>query len=253
MQLQSTVPDAAVIPPPPAVHVETSDRSTIDVARRPVLSETICSSVVPQSEHIVVAAIRRSVEIAVAAAALAVCWPVMLIVAAIVKLDTPGPALFRQTRVGLGGRHFTFYKFRTLYADARERFPELYAYKYTPEQIQALQFKRERDPRVTPAGRWLRKSTLDELPNFWNLLKGEIALVGPRPEIPEMVPHYLPSQLAKFSVKPGITGLAQTHGRGKLAFQRTIDYDLKYVRTRSVLLDIRIIFRTIRMLFDGAF
>ena len=185
--------------------------------------------------------------------ALAVCWPVMLIVAAIVKLDTPGPALFRQTRVGLGGRHFTFYKFRTLYADARERFPELYAYRYTPEQIQALQFKRERDPRVTPAGRWLRKSTLDELPNFWNLLKGEIALVGPRPEIPEMVPHYLPWQLAKFSVKPGITGLAQTHGRGKLAFQRTIDYDLKYVQTRSVLLDIRIIFRTIRMLFDGAF
>jgi lipopolysaccharide/colanic/teichoic acid biosynthesis glycosyltransferase len=245
MQLQTTIPDAAALPPPPAVQVETP--------RRAPSSQTYSSLVVPPSEHIAIAAIRRAIEIAIAVVALALCWPAMLIVAAIVKLDSPGPVLFRQTRVGLGGRHFTFYKFRTLYADARERFPELYAYTYTPEQIQALQFKRERDPRVTPAGRWLRKSTLDELPNFWNLLKGDVALVGPRPEIPEMVPHYLPSQLAKFSVKPGITGLAQTHGRGKLAFQRTIDYDLKYVQTRSVLLDIRIVFRTIRMLFDGAF
>jgi lipopolysaccharide/colanic/teichoic acid biosynthesis glycosyltransferase len=255
MQLQSTIPDAAVMPPPPAIDVgiDKSEPSTIDTARGPAPSEAIDGSIAQQSEHVVAAALRRGVEIAVAVAALAVCWPVMLIVAAIVKLDSPGPAVFRQTRVGLGGRHFTFYKFRTLYVDARERFPELYAYKYTPEQIQSLQFKRDRDPRVTPAGRWLRKSTLDELPNFWNLLKGDVALVGPRPEIPEMVPHYVPAQLAKFSVKPGITGLAQTHGRGNLAFQRTIDYDLMYVRTRSVLLDIRIIFRTIRMLFDGAF
>jgi lipopolysaccharide/colanic/teichoic acid biosynthesis glycosyltransferase len=197
----------------------------------------------------------RAVEIAIALGALALTWPIMLLVALVIRLDSRGPALFGQRRVGLHGRHFTFYKFRTLYVDARERFPELYAYAYTAEEVRTLKFKREADPRVTRMGRWLRKSTLDELPNFWNLLKGDIALVGPRPEIPEMVPHYQPQQLAKFSVKPGITGLAQINGRGNLAFQQTIAYDLEYVRQKSAALDLRIIARTIRLLatFDGAF
>jgi lipopolysaccharide/colanic/teichoic acid biosynthesis glycosyltransferase len=226
-----------------------------DAALSPHAAEFETWSAAPAGEAAAVAALRRVVEVTVAVMALAVAWPVMLAVALIVKLDTPGPALFRQTRVGLNGRLFRFYKFRTLYADSRQRFPELYTYKYTPEQIRSLRFKREVDPRITPAGQWLRKSTLDELPNFWNLLKGDIALVGPRPEIPEMVPHYLPAQLRKFSVKPGITGLAQTHGRGKLSFQDTIAYDLEYVRRRSVLLDMQLIFRTVRMLLklDGAF
>jgi lipopolysaccharide/colanic/teichoic acid biosynthesis glycosyltransferase len=194
-------------------------------------------------------------EIAIAIVALALTWPIMLIVALWIRLDSPGPALFRQTRVGLNGRHFTFYKFRTLYVDARQRFPHLYAYRYTSEEIQTLKFKREADPRVTCAGRWLRKSTLDELPNFWNLLRGDIVLVGPRPEIPEMVRHYRPDQLVKFSVKPGITGLAQTNGRGNLGFQDTIAFDIDYVRRKSAALDLRIIARTVRMLstLDGAF
>jgi lipopolysaccharide/colanic/teichoic acid biosynthesis glycosyltransferase len=179
----------------------------------------------------------------------------MLLIAAIIRWDSPGPAIFRQRRIGLNGRVFWFYKFRTLYADAKERFADLYAYEYSSEEILRLQFKVEADPRITSVGRWLRKSTLDELPNFWNLLTGEIAIVGPRPEIPEMLKHYTPDQLLKFTVRPGITGLAQTHGRGKLAFQDTIAWDLEYVRQKSVWLDIRIIIRTIRMLvtLDGAF
>jgi lipopolysaccharide/colanic/teichoic acid biosynthesis glycosyltransferase len=245
MHVQSTLPEAAApqpwaLPGPAVV---------------PTASEVETWREALPAERRVVAVARRGIEIAVAVVALAVTWPLMLLVALIVKLDTPGPALFRQTRVGLNGRHFAFYKFRTLYVDARERFPELYAYRYTREEVQSLRFKREKDPRITPAGRWLRKSTLDELPNFWNLLLGDIALVGPRPEIPEMTRHYLPGQLLKFSVKPGITGLAQTHGRGNLSFQDTIAYDLAYVRRRSVLLDVRLIFRTVRMLLklDGAF
>ena len=121
--------------------------------------------------------------------------------------------------------------------------------------MQTLRFKVERDPRITRVGQWLRKSTLDELPNFWNLLKGDIALVGPRPEIPEMLKYYAPEQLPKFSVRPGITGLAQTHGRGNLAFQQTIAWDLEYVRRKSLWLDIRIILRTLRLwlTLDGAF
>ena len=201
--------------------------------------------------------VSRAFDIAIASVALVVCAPVMLLVAIIVRLDSPGPALFRQRRVGLNGRLFWFYKFRTLYVDAKERFPELYAYNYSPSQVLTLKFKVEDDPRISRAGRWLRRSTLDELPNFWNLLKGDIGLVGPRPEIPDMLRHYTPDQLVKFSVRPGITGLAQTHGRGDLPFQRTIAYDLEYVRNKSVWLDIKIILRTIwmmvRLRLDGAY
>lgn len=255
MRVEQTITDSASIASPVVVAAA--------AAEWPAMAATVSApAVLPQRDDIrpaveskLAAATRRSVEIAVAITALALTWPIMLVVAWIVKRDTPGPALFGQTRVGIDQRRFTFYKFRTLYTDARTRFPELYAYRYTPEEIRTLKFKREVDPRVTPAGRWLRKSTLDELPNFWNLLKGDIALVGPRPEIPEMLAHYTPRQLAKFSVKPGITGFAQTHGRGNLSFQDTIAYDLEYVQRRSLRMDLWLIVRTLRMLLklDGAF
>jgi len=203
----------------------------------------------------IASSLSRAFEIVIAAVALLVSSPLMLLIAIIIRLDSPGPAIFRQRRVGANGRLFWFYKFRTLYADAKERFPGLYAYNYSPGEVLKLQFKVEEDPRVTRAGKWLRRSTLDELPNFWNLLKGDIAIVGPRPEIPEMLKHYAPDQLLKFTVRPGITGMAQTHGRGNLAFQETIAWDLEYVRNRSVWLDVKIVCRTLRMLFtlDGAF
>jgi len=199
--------------------------------------------------------VTRLVEICGAFVALIVSSPIMLIVWAIIRLDSPGPALFRQLRVGRDGHLFWFYKFRTLYADARQRFPELYSYKFTQQEIEELQFKREDDPRVTNAGRWLRRSTLDELPNFWNLLKGDIAIVGPRPEIPEMVQYHRPDQMIKFSVKPGITGLAQTRGRGRLKFQQTNAYDVEYVKTKSFWLDCKIVLKTIQFVIklDGAF
>jgi len=204
---------------------------------------------------LVLLAIKRGSEILIAFTALIVTSPILLLVAIIVRLDSPGPAVFRQLRVGANGRLFWFYKFRTLYADAKTRFPELYVYDYSGEELKTVCFKLREDPRVTRAGLWLRKSTLDELPNLWNLLKGDIAIAGPRPEIPEMLKHYQPSQLVKFSVRPGITGLAQTHGRGRLSLQDTIALDIKYVQNQSLWLDIRIVCRTLRMVLtrDGAF
>jgi exopolysaccharide production protein ExoY len=197
----------------------------------------------------------RVIEVIVAGGLLILLSPLLLLIGIIVKLDSPGPAVFRQVRIGRHGQLFRFAKFRTLYVDARERWPELYAYQYTPEQVAALHFKLKNDPRVTRVGRWLRKSTLDELPNLWNVLTGEVALVGPRPEIPEMLPYYTAADLAKFSVRPGITGLAQIGGRGDLSFRDTVALDVDYVRRRNLWLDVEILARTVRctVLRKGAF
>ena len=199
--------------------------------------------------------VARTIDVGFALAALSLGSPIMLVVAIIIRLDTPGPAIFRQTRMGRNLRPFTFYKFRTMYDDARERFPELYEYGYTREELQTLRFKIEGDPRLTPVGRWLRKTSLDELPNFVNVLRGDMHLVGPRPEIPEMIPNYLPHQLSKFTVKPGVTGLAQCSGRANLTFQETIAFDLEYVQRRSFGFDVLVFARTVKVLLShvGAF
>lgn len=193
----------------------------------------------------------RLVEIIIAATVLTATLPLQVLIGICIKLDSDGPALFRQKRIGRGGKLFTFVKFRTYHADAHTRFPELYSYNYTDEQISKLHFKVPNDPRATRVGAWLRKSTLDELPNFWNLLTGDVALVGPRPEIPEMLPYYRRRELAKFSVRPGITGLAQVSGRGLLSFRGTVKYDLAYVRLKSARLDAFLLARTVEIICKG--
>jgi lipopolysaccharide/colanic/teichoic acid biosynthesis glycosyltransferase len=198
---------------------------------------------------------QRLVEIAFAIVALTLSLPLMLLMALLIRLDSPGPALFFQQRVGRCGRNFRFVKFRTLYADARQRFPHLYAYQYRPEDLGDMKFKIDNDPRVTRVGTWLRKSSLDELPNFWNVLTGDMAIVGPRPEIPEMLRYYQGEMLFKFSVRPGVTGPAQISGRGRLKFFDTVAHDLEYVRRRSFRYDLRAVVETMRkvVIRDGAF
>jgi exopolysaccharide production protein ExoY len=202
-----------------------------------------------------VSVVLRVLEITVALIALGVTSPIMLATAIVIRLGTPGRALFFQKRVGIDGKLFDFVKFRTLYADAKVRFPDLYRYQYTERQLRELKFKVPNDPRVTPQGQWLRKSTVDEFPNFWNVLTGEMALVGPRPEIPEMLPYYDDEMLLKFTVRPGITGIAQISGRGRLGFYETVALDVEYVKNRSLLLDLKIMATTVRkiLLRDGAF
>lgn len=197
----------------------------------------------------------RIFEILIALPALVITLPIMLVIAVIIRRGTPGPILFFQERVGLNQKPFTFIKFRTLYANAKEQFPELYAYSYSEEELHHLHFKVEDDPRVTPQGKWLRRSSFDELPNFINLLKGEIALVGPRPEIPEMLPYYKGEMLRKFTVRPGITGLAQISGRGRLGFFDTVNADIEYVNKKNFFLDLKIVFKTLFLILtrDGAF
>ncbi len=194
---------------------------------------------------------KRTLDVVVASVALVVFAPVIGIIAMLIRLDSPGPAIFRQQRVGQGGRTFTFYKFRTMYVDAKERFPELYDYRYTPDQWKTLYYKLPDDPRLTRFGRIVRKTTLDELPNLFNVLKGDMSLVGPRPELPDYVRYYTQEQLAKFSVRAGVTGLAQSSGRGTLPVQDQIAADLEYVARSSFWFDLKILARTVKMVVRG--
>jgi lipopolysaccharide/colanic/teichoic acid biosynthesis glycosyltransferase len=197
----------------------------------------------------------RLIDCAGALIILFLASPLMVLIGVLIKIDSPGPAIFKQTRIGKGKKPFTFYKFRTMYVNAKERFPEFYRYQYTSEELMALYFKIPDDPRLTRFGRRLRKTTLDELPNFINLLKGDMSLIGPRPDIPEMIPYYQKWQEKKFEVKPGITGLAQVNGRGLLSFEETLGTDVEYVKNKSFWLDLKIILKTIKVtvLRIGAF
>jgi lipopolysaccharide/colanic/teichoic acid biosynthesis glycosyltransferase len=226
----------------------------------------------------------RIFEILVVVLGLAISLPVMLLEAILVRLDSPGPVLFLHKRPGrsimvrgaeLEGRsdlkpppggyqrdrlyyvpsHFTLVKFRTMHHDAHRRFPEYYAYNFTADEFHQRYGTHRDDPRVTRIGRILRKLSIDELPNLWCVLVGDMRLVGPRPEAPEVLQYYKPEEMYKFACKPGITGLAQINGRGLLNWGETIAWDLQYVRRRSVGLDLRIILTTLKyvLLRRGAF
>jgi lipopolysaccharide/colanic/teichoic acid biosynthesis glycosyltransferase len=199
--------------------------------------------------------LQRVFEIVITSSGLIFVLPIMVVIAIVIKCGTPGPAFFHQVRLGLNGKPFVFVKFRTFYADARERFPELYEYRYDEDQIQTLQFKYPDDPRITPQGRFLRETSLDELPNLLLVLKGDLALVGPRPEIPEMLPYYKGIMLERFSVRPGLTDLARVSGRSTLSFHETIAMDVAFVRNRSWKLDLKILRKTLITVLrrDGSF
>ena len=186
-----------------------------------------------------------------AAFGLVLVSPILLVIAIAIRLDSPGPAFFLQTRIGRGGRPFRFWKFRGMFMDARTRFPELYDYHYDAEQVRELRFHPPVDPRVTRVGRLIRRTSLDELPNLLNVILGDMSLVGPRPEIPELIPYYGASAKLVLSVKPGITSLAKLLGRDHFTFQETLDLDLRYVRERSLRVDLFILIGTVWLVLTG--
>jgi exopolysaccharide production protein ExoY len=196
-------------------------------------------------------AVKEVTDRLLAVVGLVLVSPLLLAVAIAIRLDSKGPAIFRQVRLGRRGRPFYFYKFRGMYRDARERFPELYEYRYSAEQIRGLHFHSGNDPRVTPVGRFIRRTSLDELPNLINVVLGEMSLVGPRPEIPEMIPYYGESRDHVLSVKPGVTSLAKLVGRDNLDFADTLAMDVEYVRKRSLALDARILLATVVLVVTG--
>lgn len=174
--------------------------------------------------------------------------PIFLILAMLVRCSSRGPVIFVQKRCGLGGRTFRFYKFRTMVADAEKRRLEL---EHLNEMSGPV-FKIEFDPRITPVGRVMRKLSLDELPQLWNVLKGDMSLVGPRPPLPDEVAKYEHRHLQRLSIPPGITGLWQVSGRNQISdFEKWIDLDLEYARRSSFWFDVRILLKTVVVVFTG--
>lgn len=194
-------------------------------------------------------AAKRALDIVVALGALIVTAPVLAVLALLIRRESPGPALFCQERLGQHCRPFRFYKFRTMYTDWPSRYPTLATFTFDAGHPEQIFLQQQHDPRVTPLGRFLRRTSLDELPNFWNILCGQMSLVGPRPEVPQMLPYY--PGLEKFAVKPGLTGWAQIKGRGELNFSDGLALDHEYLQRRSLGLDLQILIGTVRAVITG--
>lgn len=203
---------------------------------------------------------KRLVDVIGALAALMLASPVMVATAIAVRLSSPGPVIFRQQRIGKGGVPFTFYKFRSMRAGADDRLHREYVGKLIDGNVQAVNqgdterphFKIKADPRVTVVGRFIRRTSIDELPQLYNVLKGDMSLVGPRPPLPYETERYKPWHLRRvLEVRPGITGLWQVEGRNKTSFDDMVRLDLRYVRDWSPTLDIRILLKTIFVVLHG--
>ncbi len=193
---------------------------------------------------------KRALDLVVATALVLLLAPVLLVVALLVRLTSPGPALFRQTRLGRRERPFTIFKFRTMWVGGDDSAHRRYVAQLLNEASppyggRAGLYKLVGDPRVTPLGTLLRRTSIDELPQLLNVLRGEMSLVGPRPAQPWEVELFQPHQRARFLVKPGITGLWQVSGRNHMTMRQALELDVRYVETHSLGQDLGIIWRTI--------
>ena len=180
----------------------------------------------------------RLLDLVLAGAGSVVSAPLVVVLALAVRLETPGSPIYRQVRVGLDGRPFAIYKLRTMVSGA----------EFTGAGFAIA----EGDARITRVGTFLRRTSLDELPNLWNVLRGEMSVVGPRPTVPSQVERYTPRQRGRLAVRPGLTGWAQVNGRASLPWPQRIELDLWYVEHRSLALDLRILARTVSMVLRGS-
>lgn len=192
--------------------------------------------------------LKRIVDILVAAGVLILLAPVMLLVAAGIKLYDGGPVLYSGKRVGRWGELFPFPKFRSMVVDAHKGWDSL---KGESDHDDSVTFKMKRDPRVTPLGRWIRRLSIDELPQLWCVLKGDMSLVGPRPPLPEEVAEYSLEERRRLDVKPGITCFWQVEGRAEIPFEGQLALDLEYIESQSLWTDIKIILKTVPAVLLG--
>lgn len=191
--------------------------------------------------------VKRVFDFILVCLALPFALVIMAVIAILIKLDSPGPVFFKQVRVGKWGKTFHCYKFRSMYVDAEARKDELLAQNEADEIV----FKMKNDPRITRVGRYIRKASIDEIPQLFNVLKGEMSLVGPRPPVPREVAEYQFDQLRRLDAIPGITGLQQVSGRSELNFTRWVELDLQYIAEQSLMKDVEILVKTIPAVLTG--
>ena len=193
-------------------------------------------------------AAKRVLDFMVALMLLVLVSPLWLFIVLWIRSDSSGAAIFKQTRVGLRGKPYTIYKFRTMVQNAEALMKDKLE---KVDNLETFVFQEKEDPRITRSGHFLRKTSLDELPQLLNILIGNMSLVGPRPEVPEIAKLYSDEQRQRLDVLPGVTGLAQVNGRSELTLGETLVYDLEYVRAWSFWLDLRILWKTIFVVFAG--
>lgn len=192
--------------------------------------------------------LKRTIDVIGSAALLLALSPFLFVIAVWLKLDSPGPLIYRQIRVGLNGRHFTFYKLRSMYIDADARRAAL---EKANESADGVIFKMKHDPRITRCGRFIRKYSIDELPQLFNVLLGDMSLVGPRPPLPQEVALYSLDDRKRLQVLPGITGVWQVSGRSDVPFTQQVMLDKEYIKSQSFWRDILILLKTIPAVLTG--
>ena len=192
--------------------------------------------------------IKRFIDIIISAVALGLLSPIFALVAFLIKLEDRGPVFFAQRRVGKWGREFKMYKFRSMCVDAEQRLQAILAKN---QHATGITFKAKNDPRITRIGKWLRKFSVDEFPQFYNVLRGDMSLVGPRPPVPREVAMYTPADRRRLEVTPGLTCFWQIGGRADIDFPEQVRLDLQYIESQSLWLDLKILLRTVPAVLLG--
>ncbi len=186
--------------------------------------------------------IKRLIDIVASILLLIILMPLFMIIMLLIYINSPGPVFYKQTRVGRWGKLFTMWKFRSMYLDADKRLKEIMAEN---EMTGGVIFKMKNDPRIIPIGRFIRKASIDELPQLWNVLKGDMSLVGPRPALPSEVNQYSLKDRQRLEVIPGITCIWQVSGRSNIPFPQQVELDTEYIQSQSLLLDLKLLLKTI--------
>lgn len=190
---------------------------------------------------------KRSLDVLLAVAGLILLAPLLLAVALLVRMESSGPSVFRQRRVGLGQREFEMFKFRSMYQGADARIDDL----WTLNEVEGPVFKMRNDPRVTRTGRFIRRTKIDELPQLLNVIRGEMSLVGPRPPLPREVAQYREPDFFRLTVKPGLTCIWQVRGQRATSFDEWMELDRHYIREMSLALDLRLMLATVAVVLGG--
>jgi lipopolysaccharide/colanic/teichoic acid biosynthesis glycosyltransferase len=199
---------------------------------------------------------KRVLDIALTLLALIPACLVMLLVAAAIWVDSPGPIFFRQKRIGMNGREFTFFKFRSMYHKVPTSIHEQATARWMSGHVlnetnARMPYKLGNDMRITRVGKFIRKTSIDELPQLWNVLRGDMSLVGPRPPLPYEVNLYSPHDLLRLAGKPGLTGTWQVYGRGRVTFKEMVEQDISYLETQSLRYDLKLMILTLPVMIGG--